>query len=416
MGPTTVPSATILETIYLRHPLLKSVAQRELQLQNSPPVLLQSPLGLTVKMSVSLCLGSHKTMPSTTSLREDQSSVTGCLHLEHLLDGLQRGVTYYISIVALSPHLPSPLVGPITVIPDPLLVVETSPESLTTSPNSQFSVNCTARAEVDGQSIPVDIEWTKIDIFSQSGPSELMPTLYTTTGSPERGYQSVLTTSENDTGNTIIYRCTATVSSYSNFSEITVHVKAIAPSPSTQSLTLTSTTVSASSFTSSTIAQNISDGGSGEDMPTTSNMDSDVAIPTATTITPKSTIATDMEARTKTITLTTTVTSTPVSEMCGYTKDIDKEPFTESTAVIAGGVGGGIILCQILVCLPIAIFCICNRSAYSKKVETHSNTAYGMVPARRREEPVYDVINQPLSQSAVKLPLSPNVAIASTAI
>ena len=134
-------------------------------------------------------------------------------------------------------------------------------------------------------------------------------------------------------------------------------LSAIAPSPSTQSLTLTSTTVSASSFTSSTIAQNISgeifttmfiltifvlfkfcisDGGSGEDMPTTSNMDSDVAIPTATTITPKSTIATgepikqgqwlsaillpDMEARTKTITLTTTVTSTPVSEMCGYTK------------------------------------------------------------------------------------------------
>ena len=33
------------------------------------------------------------------------------------LDGLQRGVTYYITIVALSPHLPSPLVGPITVIP-----------------------------------------------------------------------------------------------------------------------------------------------------------------------------------------------------------------------------------------------------------------------------------------------------------
>ena len=33
----------------------------------------------------------------------------------HSLDGLQRGVTYYISIVALSPHLPSPLVGPTTV-------------------------------------------------------------------------------------------------------------------------------------------------------------------------------------------------------------------------------------------------------------------------------------------------------------
>ncbi|CAI8054570.1 hypothetical protein GBAR_LOCUS29769 [Geodia barretti] len=83
----------------------------------------------------------------------------------------------------------------------------------------------------------------------------------------------------------------------------------------------------------------------------------------------------------------------------------------ESTAVIAGGVGGGIILCQILV---IAIFCICNRSTYSKKVETHSNTAYGVVPAIRREEPEYEVINQPLKQTAVKLPLSRNVATAST--
>ena len=33
----------------------------------------------------------------------------------HLLDGLQRGVTYNISIVALSLHLPSLLVGPVTV-------------------------------------------------------------------------------------------------------------------------------------------------------------------------------------------------------------------------------------------------------------------------------------------------------------
>ena len=34
----------------------------------------------------------------------------------HLLDGLQRGVTYNISIVALSLHLPSPMVGPVTVM------------------------------------------------------------------------------------------------------------------------------------------------------------------------------------------------------------------------------------------------------------------------------------------------------------
>ena len=34
----------------------------------------------------------------------------------HSLDCLESGVIYYISIVALSLHLPSPLVGPITVI------------------------------------------------------------------------------------------------------------------------------------------------------------------------------------------------------------------------------------------------------------------------------------------------------------
>ena len=44
----------------------------------------------------------------------------------HSLDGLQRGVTYYISLVALSPHLPSPLAGPITVITGESL---TSPSS-----------------------------------------------------------------------------------------------------------------------------------------------------------------------------------------------------------------------------------------------------------------------------------------------
>ena len=41
--------------------------------------------------------------------------------------------------------------------------------------------------------------------------------------STERGYyQSGLTTSENDTFNTVIYRCTANVSSYSSFSDITI--------------------------------------------------------------------------------------------------------------------------------------------------------------------------------------------------
>ena len=166
------------------------------------------------------------------------------------LDGLQRGVTYYISLVALSPHLPSPLVGPITVIPgeplnspsshhvlmplslslslDLLLVVETSPESLITSHNIQFSVNCTARAEVDGKPLTVTIEWRRV---TPSGTSELMPALYTTTGSPERGYQSVLTTSENDsTVNTTLYCCNATASGYSSFSDITVILEVLSTS------------------------------------------------------------------------------------------------------------------------------------------------------------------------------------------
>ena len=33
----------------------------------------------------------------------------------HLIEGVRSGLTYYISIVALSQHLPSPLVGPVSV-------------------------------------------------------------------------------------------------------------------------------------------------------------------------------------------------------------------------------------------------------------------------------------------------------------
>ena len=43
-------------------------------------------------------------------------SVTGGHRENHSLTGLQRGHTYNISIVALSQHLPSPLVGPVTVV------------------------------------------------------------------------------------------------------------------------------------------------------------------------------------------------------------------------------------------------------------------------------------------------------------
>ena len=43
--------------------------------------------------------------------------VSGGKTKRYSLNGLQRGVTYNISIVALSRHLPSPLVGPVTLIP-----------------------------------------------------------------------------------------------------------------------------------------------------------------------------------------------------------------------------------------------------------------------------------------------------------
>ncbi|CAI8019756.1 hypothetical protein GBAR_LOCUS11852, partial [Geodia barretti] len=294
---------------------------------------------------------------------------------EHLLDGLQRGVTYYISIVALSPNLPSPLVGPITVIPDP--------------PPLHYPHNYTIVAAITSSAANISVTNTATSATTTSP--------FTTSRALTSSVTALTTTMAGRETTTTTY-----ITECSTNSQVPI----------------TTTTVITMVFT-----------GTGITPTTTPTSDMVIASP----VTQMSTFAKDMEARTKTITLTTTVTSTPVSEMCAC-KNVDKEsftstsvsemckdgykepPFTKSTAVIAGGVGGGIILCQILVCLPIAIFCICNRSAYSKKVETHSNTAYGMVPARRREEPVYDVINQPLSQSAVKLPLSPNVAIASTAI
>ena len=48
-------------------------------------------------------------------------TVSGGEIKSHLLDGLQRGVNYTISIVALSPHLPSVLVGPVIVPPSMLI-------------------------------------------------------------------------------------------------------------------------------------------------------------------------------------------------------------------------------------------------------------------------------------------------------
>ena len=91
-------------------------------------------------------------------------------------------------------------------------------------------MTCTARAEVDGQGLPVEVlRWIRITT-SPSGSVKyfrLNSTEYdiTTTGSPEGGYQSILTTTENDTVNMIIYRCRARISDTKNFSDVIVTIE-----------------------------------------------------------------------------------------------------------------------------------------------------------------------------------------------
>jgi len=98
----------------------------------------------------------------------------------------------------------------------PSVVVESSPSSvriLNVSPYNQFTVSCTARAEVGGESVPLEmtVDWLR-RVESSTG-SVIFPavpsTEYETTGSPEDGYQSTLNTTETDTENTITYRCRA---------------------------------------------------------------------------------------------------------------------------------------------------------------------------------------------------------------
>ena len=113
---------------------------------------------------------------------------------------------------------------------EPILTVEIAPSSVTISPNDQFTVTCTARAEVDGQSLPVEVlRWVRITT-SPSGSVNyfrLNSTEYdiTRTGSPESGYQSILTTTENDTVNMIIYRCRARIFDTKNFSDVIVTIE-----------------------------------------------------------------------------------------------------------------------------------------------------------------------------------------------
>ena len=105
--------------------------------------------------------------------------------------------------------------------------MEVSPSSVTISPNDQFTVTCTVRAEVDGQGLPVEVlRWEQITT-SPSGSViySRVECDITRIGCPESGYQSILTTTENDTVNTTIYRCRARISEAKNFSDVIVTIE-----------------------------------------------------------------------------------------------------------------------------------------------------------------------------------------------
>ena len=92
-------------------------------------------------------------------------------------------------------------------------MVQTSPTSLEVAPYDQFTVTCTARAEFNGEGIPysMSIEWIRRNETDGGAVTfeDVDPTQYETTVLPDNGYQSILTTTETDTGNMIRYRCRA---------------------------------------------------------------------------------------------------------------------------------------------------------------------------------------------------------------
>ena len=103
--------------------------------------------------------------------------------------------------------------------PVPTLVVQTTSSSLHilgVSPYNQFTVSCSARAELEGETLHLYIfimNWiVRKETPSSFASFSAVPfTRYRTTGSAEDGYLSIFNTTETDTVNTISYRCKATL-------------------------------------------------------------------------------------------------------------------------------------------------------------------------------------------------------------
>ena len=94
--------------------------------------------------------------------------------------------------------------------------MQTTPSSLhilDVSPYNQFTVSCSARAELEGETVPLTItmDWiARKQMPSSPASFHIIPSnKYRTTGSPEVSYISILNTTETDTVNTISYRCRA---------------------------------------------------------------------------------------------------------------------------------------------------------------------------------------------------------------
>ena len=97
--------------------------------------------------------------------------------------------------------------------------MQTTPSSLyvlDVNPYKQITVTCTARAELEGEAVPLNfiVDW----IVRKQTPSSVVTfhypssTKYKTTGSPQNGYLSTINTIETDTVSKISYRCRAVFS------------------------------------------------------------------------------------------------------------------------------------------------------------------------------------------------------------
>ena len=104
-------------------------------------------------------------------------NVSGGERETHSLDGLQRGVTYCISTLALSQHLPSPLVGPVSVNTGTILRLSTWALLFSLAGNSSEFVNTTERCITQAE---MNESLITITVLATSPSPQLTPTLHPT--------------------------------------------------------------------------------------------------------------------------------------------------------------------------------------------------------------------------------------------